>query len=163
MSFRSADKTTKSRSIGRSDRTCFHKPFPVLLCPAHHAALPVRNRFRPQHTRQHVHKRDVPRYTCCAHAPQQVTDSSPDPSLRAVELVSSLRQELESLKRLQLSSACSLAIYRLTVLCTTQHRAEVVAALAQVCQVVQTHYMTLSDVQACALIHVTVPHLMSAY
>ncbi|KAL0031111.1 hypothetical protein WJX77_004227 [Trebouxia sp. C0004] len=32
---------------------------------------------------------------------------------------------------MQLSSACSLSVYRLTVLCTTQHRAEVLAALAQ--------------------------------
>ncbi len=67
---------------------------------------------------------------CRAQVPQE---SAEDTGLRAEELVSSLRQELEGLKCMQLSSACSLSVYRLTVLCTTQHRAEVLAALAQVC------------------------------
>ncbi len=126
------DSTVDCRGTDHSDRTFCHKPLPVRPCPLHHPALRVRNCIKPASTRlrRHVQKREYSGVLCRAQVPQE---SAEDTGLRAEELVSSLRQELEGLKCMQLSSACSLSVYRLTVLCTTQHRAEVLAALAQVC------------------------------
>ena len=55
--------------------------------------------------------------------------SSGDTALR---LVQTLAQELDCLKQIPLSPACSLSIYRLTKLCTAHHQHEVLSALAQV-------------------------------
>ncbi len=125
------DSTVECRGTDHSDRTFCYKPLPVRPCPLHHTAFRVRNRIKPASTRfrRHVQTSEFSGVPCRAQVSQE---SAEDTGSRAVELVSSLRQELEGLKCMLLSSACSLSVYRLTVLCTTQHRAAVLAALAQV-------------------------------
>ncbi len=125
------DSTVDCRGTDHSDRTFCHKPLPVRPCPLHHTAFRVRNCIKPASARfrRHVQKREYSGVSCRAQVPQE---SAGNTGSRAEELVSCLRQELEGLKCMQLSSACSLSVYRLTVLCTTQHRAAVLAALAQV-------------------------------
>ena len=121
------DRTVDCRGTDHSDRTFCYKPLPVRPCPLHHTAFRKRNCIKPASTRcrRHVQKREYSGVPCRAQIPQE---SAEDTGSRAEELVSCLRQELEGLKCMQLSSACSLSVYRLTVLCTTQHRAAVLAA-----------------------------------
>ncbi len=125
------DTTAKCTVTDCLDRTHPQNLALVRPCPVHHVAPFVRrSRQSPlARYRRRARVSDTFDLACYAHPAQQ---SNSDTSARAVELVHSLRQELDGLKRLQLSSACSLAMYRLTVLCGAQRQAEVASALALV-------------------------------
>ena len=120
-------------------RTHSHQHFLIRPCPVHRGAPSTRNqpKDRLDKSCRRIRGRDKSEVARCALLAQQPTGAS---SSQAVELVYNLRQELDGMKRMQLSSACSLSVYRLTVLCTTERKEEVVMALAQVFGVVlQSH------------------------
>ena len=109
------------------DHTCTHKRLLVRPCVLHHATSHLRrNMQRDRSSTRRCHN-------CRAvSSADQSVEPREHSAVTAFKLVHKLAENLTCLKERPLPSSCSLSIYRLTVLCHTEHQSEVASALAQV-------------------------------
>lgn len=107
-----------------------YMPSLLRFCSARHVAAPYRRSILRQGRKRR--RAEVNCSTATGIADRKVSHQLHSSGGAALRLVQTLAEDLDRMKQVPLSPACSLSIYRLTQLCTAHHQYEVLSVLARV-------------------------------